>query len=148
MDERRSTLPSIMPVAQPVPAERLVAGPAVDVAAQVEVAAVPEPPVLELLAVQFLRFPVAHKPVRARSLLPAVNLRPELKVVNRVRLARVAEAAVAEVVPAAVRLVAEAVVVVKVVVEVAAPPLVVRAAEALRFRARRSSTCCLRPAWM
>ena len=131
MDERHSTLPSIVWVVQPLAVQpQAVAGAAVRAAQAAGV--VPEPPVPEVLEVlQFRLSPERVNPVRALRLLPVLKrpAGPEGKVA--------AEALVGVGVAVLLRRDAAAV-----------APLVAEArvvVPSIRFRARRSSTCCWRP---
>jgi hypothetical protein len=122
---------------RPVPAvQLLVVAEDEEVAAD---AAVPQP-----LALQCLRSQVQGQAVQQRSPLPGLNLLPG-KVAEEARLLlkrvrrRAAEAAVVALVVVAVEL--------RPAVAVVAARLVVLPIQ-IRFRARRSSTCCWRPVWM
>ena len=139
MDERRFTSPSIMRVAQPAPVEARAVAPVVGEAVQADVE--PEPQGLEPRVLQFPQFPVVDRQLRQFNLR-----RPWLRLVNRGRVPRVVEAARAEVVVKVV-VPAKVVAVAAVALVAAVRPLPAeRVAEALRFRAWRSSTCCWRPA--
>ena len=129
MDERRSTLPSIVWVAQPVAVQpQAAADAAVRAALVAQAGVVPQP-----RAVQFLRSPEADRPVRVLHLLPVLK-RPVVQVAGEVLL-------VVGVVAALLRQVAAALLVAVVVAARVVRP-------SIRFRARRSSTCCWRPAWI
>jgi hypothetical protein len=155
MDERHSTSPSIMQVAELAVPEPLVV-PAADVAAQA--GAVAELPALEPPVLEFLRFPVADNPARRLSLLPVLKV-PVARVVPEARLPAVQVAPEVRLrVDPVVRLrrvVAEVAAVLKPVAAAVKPvaavvrlPAVRAAAAVLQFRVRRSSTCCWRPVWM